>query len=48
MNTNYRLYYEKDNKFYISVLEQEEVPPGGHEFKLQLFKVDSLDRTPSE
>jgi hypothetical protein len=36
-NTNYRLYYAFDPKFYIQVLEAEEPGQFGHEFKMHLF-----------
>ena len=38
MTTNFRKYYEKDSKFYMKVIEQEEPAPEAFEFKLQLFK----------
>lgn len=34
MNSNFRRFYEKDNKFYIKVLEQEEPAPEAFDFKL--------------
>ena len=32
------MYYEKDPKFYLTILQEEEQAEAGHEFKLQLFK----------
>ena len=40
MNTNYRLYYEKDPSFYLFVLENEEPGQYGHEFKMHIFKTE--------
>jgi len=37
-NTNFRLYYEKDPKFYRVVIMEEDPAPPTFEFKLQLFK----------
>lgn len=38
MTTNFRKYYEKDNKFYVKVILNEDPAPETYEFKLQLFK----------
>lgn len=38
MNTNFRLYYEKDPNFYMTVIKDEDPAPEQYEFKLQLFK----------
>ncbi len=37
-NSNYKLYYEKDQRFYYTILQEEDPGEIGHEFKLQLFK----------
>ena len=44
-NSNYKLYYEKDKRFFLTILKEEEIGESGHEFKLQLFK---LPNNPSE
>lgn len=41
MNTNYRLYYTGDRKFYKFVLENEEPGPGGFEFKINLIRTQN-------
>ena len=40
MNSNYRLYYERDPNFYLTVLEKEEPGTTGHDFKMHIFKTD--------
>jgi hypothetical protein len=44
-NSNYKLFYEKDKRFFLTILKEEEIGEAGHEFKLQLFK---LANNPSE
>ena len=33
-NSNYKLYYEKDPNFFLTILKEEEPGVAGHEFKL--------------
>lgn len=40
MTTNYRKFYEKDPKFYQTVLDKEDPTQDGHEFKMHIFKSD--------
>ena len=40
MKTNFRLYYEKDQKFYMKMIREEDPAPETFEFKLRLFKVE--------
>ena len=37
-DTNFKKYYERDQKFYLTILKEEEPGEHGNEFKLQLFK----------
>jgi hypothetical protein len=37
-NSNFKQFYEKDPRFYLTILKEEEPGEAGHEFKLQLFK----------
>lgn len=47
-NSNYKLYYEKDQRFFLTILKEEEPGESGHEFKLQLFKHPSYEASDNE
>lgn len=38
MNSNFRLYYEKDPSFYMTMIREEDPAPETYEFKLRLYK----------
>lgn len=33
-NSNFKIYYEKDQSFYLTILKEEDITDAGHEFKL--------------
>ncbi|TNV83256.1 hypothetical protein FGO68_gene17489 [Halteria grandinella] len=47
-NSNFKQYYEKDPKFYVTLMQTEDPAPEKFEFKLQLFKDTNFQPSDSD